>query len=66
MTSEIDSLLEFPCRFPVKAMGRNRNEFESLVTAREYAEMDGLAYSVIQARAVDDELAERIVGKVCG
>jgi len=27
------SLLEFPCRFPVKAMGRNSDGFEALVTA---------------------------------
>jgi putative lipoic acid-binding regulatory protein len=26
------SLLEFPCRFPVKAMGRQSAEFQSLVT----------------------------------
>jgi len=26
------SLLEFPCRFPIKAMGRQSNEFELLVT----------------------------------
>lgn len=29
--SEI-SLLEFPCRFPIKAMGRRSDEFEQLVT----------------------------------
>jgi putative lipoic acid-binding regulatory protein len=26
------SLLEFPCRFPIKAMGRQRDGFEQLVT----------------------------------
>jgi putative lipoic acid-binding regulatory protein len=26
------NLLEFPCRFPVKAMGRRTEEFEKLVT----------------------------------
>ncbi len=26
------SLLEFPCRFPIKAMGRQSEEFEALVT----------------------------------
>lgn len=26
------SLLEFPCRFPVKAMGRQSDEFERLIT----------------------------------
>jgi putative lipoic acid-binding regulatory protein len=27
------SLLEFPCRFPIKAMGRQSDEFEAIVTA---------------------------------
>jgi putative lipoic acid-binding regulatory protein len=27
-----DSLLEFPCKFPIKAMGRDQGDFESLVT----------------------------------
>ena len=26
-------LLEFPCRFPIKAMGRHKDDFEALVTA---------------------------------
>lgn len=29
---ERETLLEFPCRFPVKAMGRDENGFEALVT----------------------------------
>ncbi len=33
MTNEASpSLLKFPCRFPIKAMGRQSDEFESLVT----------------------------------
>jgi putative lipoic acid-binding regulatory protein len=32
MTSEASvSLLDFPCRFPIKAMGRQSDEFESIV-----------------------------------
>ena len=32
MTSEsATSLLEFPCRFPIKAMGRQSDEFELIV-----------------------------------
>ena len=32
MTSQTEnSLLEFPCRFPIKAMGRQSDEFEALV-----------------------------------
>ncbi|NIM71099.1 MAG: DUF493 family protein [Xanthomonadales bacterium] len=30
--SEGESLLSFPCRFPIKAMGRNGEGFEALVT----------------------------------
>jgi len=34
MTSEEKTtLLEFPCRFPIKAMGRNSEDFEAVVTA---------------------------------
>ena len=33
MTNEAQSsLLEFPCRFPVKAMGRQSSDFESIVS----------------------------------
>ena len=33
MTNENEtSLLEFPCRFPIKAMGRQSDEFEALVS----------------------------------
>lgn len=32
-SEEQTSLLEFPCRFPIKAMGRNSEGFEALVTA---------------------------------
>ena len=27
MTTEQDTLLEFPCRFPIKAMGKDEDEF---------------------------------------
>ncbi len=30
--SEEETLLEFPCAFPIKAMGRNADDFETLVT----------------------------------
>lgn len=30
--SEIESLLEFPCTFPIKAMGRSDGDFESIVS----------------------------------
>lgn len=31
-TAEQETLLEFPCKFPVKAMGRAEDGFETLVT----------------------------------
>jgi len=31
-TDEQETLLEFPCKFPVKAMGRSEGGFEALVT----------------------------------
>jgi len=31
-SDEQETLLEFPCKFPVKAMGRNEDGFEALVT----------------------------------
>ena len=30
-SEETVSLLEFPCRFPIKAMGRSSEDFESVV-----------------------------------
>ena len=30
-SEETISLLEFPCRFPIKAMGRSSENFESIV-----------------------------------
>jgi len=38
--SEEDTLFEFPCQFPVKAMGKNTAEFDSIVVAivREHVE----------------------------
>lgn len=30
-TEERDTLLEFPCRFPIKAMGRHSEEFRGVV-----------------------------------
>ncbi len=30
-TEETVTLLEFPCRFPIKAMGRNSEEFEGVI-----------------------------------
>ena len=32
MTDSSSTLLEFPCPFPIKAMGRNGKDFETVVT----------------------------------
>ena len=36
--SEEETLLEFPCQFPIKAMGKNSPDFDSIVVAivRQY------------------------------
>ena len=31
--SEEETLLEFPCQFPIKAMGKNTPDFDSIVVA---------------------------------
>ena len=31
MSSDDDTLFDFPCRFPVKAMGRDEDDFETTV-----------------------------------
>jgi len=31
MTSDDDTLFDFPCRFPIKAMGRDEDDFETTV-----------------------------------
>jgi len=31
--SEEDTLFEFPCQFPIKAMGKNTPEFDAIVVA---------------------------------
>jgi len=38
--SEEETLFEFPCQFPIKAMGKNTGEFDSLVVGivRRHAE----------------------------
>jgi len=38
--SEEDTVFEFPCQFPIKAMGKNIADFDSLVVAivRKHAE----------------------------
>jgi putative lipoic acid-binding regulatory protein len=47
-----DTLLEFPCAFPIKAMGRNSDDFETLVTTmvfRHAAPVPGEAVKVAES-----------------
>lgn len=33
MSNDRENLLEYPCQFPIKAMGKNSTEFEALVVS---------------------------------
>ena len=47
-----ETLLEFPCAFPIKAMGRNADDFEQLVTTlvfRHAAPVPGEAVKVSES-----------------
>jgi len=43
MTSEPHTLLELPCRFPIKAMGRNEGDFEEVVKQIVYRHAEPMA-----------------------
>jgi putative lipoic acid-binding regulatory protein len=51
--TEAESLIAFPCRFPVKAMGRNEDGFESVVTRiiKSHAELHERAAITTSASA---------------
>ena len=40
--SEEDTLFEFPCQFPIKAMGKNSPEFDSIVVGIVRQHVDDL------------------------
>lgn len=48
MMSETETLLEFPCRFPVKAMGRNEDDFEQLVKQIVFRHADSHAGEAVR------------------
>lgn len=48
--SEQDTLLEFPCQFPVKAMGRAENDFETLVVTLVRKHAPDLAEGAVKTR----------------
>jgi uncharacterized protein len=45
-----ESLLEFPCDFPLKVVGRAREDFDALVTAIVRRHIAGLASDAVTAR----------------
>lgn len=46
-----DSLLEFPCRFPLKVMGENRPNFEQYVTEVVRTHAGAAAVADVSSRA---------------
>ena len=50
MTSETDTLLEFPCAFPIKAMGRASAEFEDIVREIVFRHASAWSDSAVTAR----------------
>ena len=49
--TETATLLEFPCAFPVKAMGRDGGEFESVVTEIVFRHARLFADEQVRSRA---------------
>ncbi len=48
--SDIETLLDFPCAFPIKAMGRNSGSFESLVSDIVFRHAKPFAGGQVKAR----------------
>ena len=51
MTEERDTLLEFPCRFPIKAFGEQQSGFEDVVFDLVRVHVPELERSAISQRA---------------
>ncbi|MCK5898175.1 MAG: DUF493 domain-containing protein [Methylococcales bacterium] len=51
MSEERPSLLEFPCQFPIKVMGRTELEFDLLVIEIIRQHVDNLTADAIKTRA---------------
>lgn len=50
MTADETSLLEFPCRFPIKAMGLNAGDFREKVVAIVRRHVSGEAIAEVHCR----------------
>jgi putative lipoic acid-binding regulatory protein len=51
MSDNTETLLEFPCQFPIKAMGRDDGRFESLVVEIVRKHAPDLSEEAVQCRA---------------
>ena len=49
--NERESVIEFPCRFPIKAMGRDESEFEAHVLQIISSHVDDIAPEDIAVRS---------------
>ena len=48
--SEEETLFEFPCQFPIKAMGKNSPDFDSIVVAIVRKHVDDLTEGAVKTR----------------
>ena len=48
--SEEETLLEFPCQFPIKAMGKNTPDFDSIVVAIVRQHVDDINEGAVKTR----------------
>lgn len=45
-----DTLLEFPCQFPIKVMGKNQSQFDSIVVAIVNRHVEMIPDSAVKTR----------------
>jgi putative lipoic acid-binding regulatory protein len=55
MSDPTDTLMEFPCRFPIKVVGRSTTDFEALVVAIVERHAGADADVVVKSRLSRDE-----------
>lgn len=48
--SETDTLLEFPCQFPIKAMGKSRDDFDAIVVEIIRRHVDDIREGAVTTR----------------
>jgi len=51
MTSTEDTLLEFPCQFPIKAMGLAIDDFDAIVVSLIRPHVDDILEGAVKTRA---------------